>query len=406
MSAWSRPTGCAGSAIMATRRSTRSTWPTRCKRIEGMVYTRLHDAGAAPAIGRRRPSRHPADPARNRPRAACGRSRSFRRPLRAQSDSYFGGEKYTHGTPFRPRHRGKGLIDPKRIDPDRRARLDLFAPTTKDWAGERRHPDRPYRGILPARPRCGGRRGAPHRRRRPDPISRFDVDGLDPVHAPGTGTPEIGGFSTAKAQRMIRALARASTPVGGDVVEVRAALRSQRQYRPGRRRHDVRDPLRRRPGGAPPQEPHAAAMTAFQPPPVPPAQARIRDYQRLAVACPGPPLREVTAVEVGTDARWTNRANGLSRRISVETSAGKLRGIFGRWDPCLQGHPLRRADWQLRTCFAPPRPPANWAGVREASASIRAMRRNCRAAPSAGPSCGRSSARPMLTPRGRGLPDP
>src|SRR5207248_274392 len=34
----------------------------------------------------------------------------------------------------------------------------------------------------------------------------FDVDGLDPVYAPGTGTPEIGGFSTADAQHMIRAL--------------------------------------------------------------------------------------------------------------------------------------------------------------------------------------------------------
>ena len=27
----------------------------------------------------------------------------------------------------------------------------------------------------------------------------FDIDGLDPVYAPGTGTPEIGGFTTAEA---------------------------------------------------------------------------------------------------------------------------------------------------------------------------------------------------------------
>src|SRR5438552_974057 len=47
----------------------------------------------------------------------------------------------------------------------------------------------------------------------------FDVDGLDPVYAPGTGTPEIGGFSTAEAQRMIRALDGLDL-VGGDVVEV------------------------------------------------------------------------------------------------------------------------------------------------------------------------------------------
>ena len=27
----------------------------------------------------------------------------------------------------------------------------------------------------------------------------FDVDGLDPVYAPGTGTPEVGGFTTHEA---------------------------------------------------------------------------------------------------------------------------------------------------------------------------------------------------------------
>ncbi len=40
------------------------------------------------------------------------------------SDSYFGGEKYTHGTPFR-RAIEEGLIDPQADDPDRRARLDV-----------------------------------------------------------------------------------------------------------------------------------------------------------------------------------------------------------------------------------------------------------------------------------------
>ena len=77
----------------------------------------------------------------------------------------------------------------------------------------------------------------------------FDVDGLDPVHAPGTGTdevrhagigelavgkgrtemaqgaiastdePEVGGFSTIEAQLMIRALFGLDL-AGGDVVEV------------------------------------------------------------------------------------------------------------------------------------------------------------------------------------------
>ncbi len=47
----------------------------------------------------------------------------------------------------------------------------------------------------------------------------FDVDGLDPVFAPGTGTPEIGGYSTFDAQKMIRGW-RGLDLIGGDVVEV------------------------------------------------------------------------------------------------------------------------------------------------------------------------------------------
>ena len=45
----------------------------------------------------------------------------------------------------------------------------------------------------------------------------FDVDGLDPVYAPGTGTPEVGGYSTHEAQRMVRGL-QGLDIVGGDVV--------------------------------------------------------------------------------------------------------------------------------------------------------------------------------------------
>ncbi|MHA2003128.1 MAG: agmatinase [Candidatus Thorarchaeota archaeon] len=47
----------------------------------------------------------------------------------------------------------------------------------------------------------------------------FDVDGLDPVFAPGTGTPEIGGITTIEAQILLRGL-RDLDLVGGDVVEV------------------------------------------------------------------------------------------------------------------------------------------------------------------------------------------
>jgi agmatinase len=47
----------------------------------------------------------------------------------------------------------------------------------------------------------------------------FDVDFLDPAFAPGTGTPEAGGFSTAEALAFVRAL-RGVNLVGCDVVEV------------------------------------------------------------------------------------------------------------------------------------------------------------------------------------------
>ena len=47
----------------------------------------------------------------------------------------------------------------------------------------------------------------------------FDIDFLDPAFAPGTGTPEIAGFSTAEAVALLRAL-RGIRLVGADVVEV------------------------------------------------------------------------------------------------------------------------------------------------------------------------------------------
>ena len=47
----------------------------------------------------------------------------------------------------------------------------------------------------------------------------FDIDFLDPAFAPGTGTPEVAGFSTAEAVGFLRAL-RGIELAGTDVVEV------------------------------------------------------------------------------------------------------------------------------------------------------------------------------------------
>ena len=50
----------------------------------------------------------------------------------------------------------------------------------------------------------------------------FDIDGLDPSCAPGTGTPVVGGLSTHQALTILRGLAGLDI-VGADVVEVSPA---------------------------------------------------------------------------------------------------------------------------------------------------------------------------------------
>ena len=47
----------------------------------------------------------------------------------------------------------------------------------------------------------------------------FDIDVVDPAFAPGTGTPEVGGFTSAEAVELVRGL-RGLNFVGFDVVEV------------------------------------------------------------------------------------------------------------------------------------------------------------------------------------------
>jgi agmatinase/guanidinopropionase len=50
----------------------------------------------------------------------------------------------------------------------------------------------------------------------------FDVDAVDPAFAPGTGTPEVGGFTSHEALQLLRGLAGLNL-VGADVVEVAPA---------------------------------------------------------------------------------------------------------------------------------------------------------------------------------------
>ena len=50
----------------------------------------------------------------------------------------------------------------------------------------------------------------------------FDVDGVDPAFAPGTGTPEIGGFTSQQMMALLHRL-RGLNIVGADIVEVSPA---------------------------------------------------------------------------------------------------------------------------------------------------------------------------------------
>ena len=131
-------------------------------------------------------------------------------------DRYFGDQIYTHGTPFR-RAIEEGLLDPERTV-QIGLRGALYGDADNDWGqaqGIRMIDiDELYElgidaVIAEARRVVGDG---------PTYVS-FDVDGLDPVYEPGTGTPEIGGFTTYEAQRMLRGL-RGLNLVGGDVVEV------------------------------------------------------------------------------------------------------------------------------------------------------------------------------------------
>lgn len=47
----------------------------------------------------------------------------------------------------------------------------------------------------------------------------FDIDGLDPAYAPGTGTPEVGGLTTFQVQAIMCGL-KGINLVGADLVEV------------------------------------------------------------------------------------------------------------------------------------------------------------------------------------------
>jgi len=130
------------------------------------------------------------------------------------TDGWMGNSKFYHGAPFR-----NAVLDGV-LDPDRTIQIGIRGPAEPVWEFSYDSgmtvihiEDFVELGvnnvIQKAREVVGDG---------PTYIS-FDIDGLDPTYAPGTGTPEVGGLTTREALALIRGL-RGLNLVGGDVVEV------------------------------------------------------------------------------------------------------------------------------------------------------------------------------------------
>jgi agmatinase len=130
-------------------------------------------------------------------------------------DSYFG-QPLNHGTVFR-RACEEGLLDPSRcLQAGMRGGLYSGA----DYAASRELGMEivPWTELRSMTPEAFGARA---RQRTADgpTFFTFDVDVVDPAFCPGTGTPEIGGPSSAHALDLVRAL-RGIDFRAYDVVEV------------------------------------------------------------------------------------------------------------------------------------------------------------------------------------------
>ena len=130
--------------------------------------------------------------------------------------SYFDGQMYTHGTPFR-RAVEEDLIDPKRVVMIG-IRGTAYDTEDRDFARavgirvieiEEFHTRGPEDVMREARDIVGDA---------PAYVS-YDIDFVDPAYAPGTGTPEVGGPNSFQALQVARLLAGVQI-AGADLVEV------------------------------------------------------------------------------------------------------------------------------------------------------------------------------------------
>ena len=132
------------------------------------------------------------------------------------NDDMFG-ERITHGTIFRR------AIEEKLVDPQRMVQIGLrttgYSAEDFDWARQQ------GARVVPAED-CWHRSLAPLMAEVREQIGpdvptylSFDIDGLDPSIAPGTGTPEPGGLSSIQGIEIIRGCWGLNL-VGADLVEV------------------------------------------------------------------------------------------------------------------------------------------------------------------------------------------
>jgi len=134
------------------------------------------------------------------------------------NDSMFG-EKIAHGTPFR-RALEEGLLDPDRVV-QIGVRGTGYEAEDFDWSRQQgfrvvQVEECWHRSLEPLMAEVREQLG-----NGPAYLS-FDIDGLDPSFAPGTGTPEVGGLTTIQGLEIIRGC-RGLDLVGCDMVEIAPA---------------------------------------------------------------------------------------------------------------------------------------------------------------------------------------
>jgi guanidinobutyrase len=131
------------------------------------------------------------------------------------NDEMFG-ERVTHGTPFR-RAVEEGLLACDRVW-QIGLRGSGYTADDFDWPRRQGFTIVPahevwYQSLAPLMAQVRERVGT-------TPVYiTFDIDGLDPAYAGGTGTPEVGGLSVPQGLEIIRGC-RGLNVVGGDLVEV------------------------------------------------------------------------------------------------------------------------------------------------------------------------------------------